>query len=127
MIERAVYQLLLADAGIVAVVGSSVGVDLVEDPVSPYLVVSLVSGRRPLFIDLTPRQKTALIQIDIYALDSEQVRDLAELIIALFHGKSASADGHDIQLILLENEPIPSYESETGLRRLITEFRFNYH
>jgi len=126
MIERAIYQMLSADSAVGAIAEDRIAADVAEDTSGPYLVVSLVGGSRPLFLDGSPRQASARIQIDAYAVDPEEVRELAETVIDLFHGHAAMADGHDIQLGELVGAPVPSYESETGFRRQMMEFKFYY-
>ena len=128
MIERAVYQLLGADPDIGALVDGRIYVDVKDDnSVGSYLVVTLVAGRRPLNLSLASGQKYSSIQIDAYAADAEEARQISEKIILLFHGKSAQADNHDIQVSLLSGEPRPSYEIDTELRRLSIELGFYYH
>ncbi len=126
MIERGIYQLLVADPAIIGIAGDRVSVDVAEDTSGPYLVIALVNNPRQTFLDGSPRQSRARIQIDAYAGDPEEVRELAEAAINLFHGHGAVADGHDIQFGELVSGPVPSYESETGLRRQMMEFQFYY-
>lgn len=128
MIERAIYQLLLADSAISAIVSNRIYPDVADEGVQgPYLVYQKIGGFRPLDIALDAGQKSALIQIDAYGVDAEVVRGLGELLIELFHGTPAVADGNEIQFGLLQGEPVPGYEEVTELRRLMVEFIFYYH
>lgn len=128
MIERGVYQLLASDPAVMSFVDDRVFVDVAEDATGDYLVVTGVAGGRPLYVDGTAKkQRKSLVQIDVYAADPENVRELAEAVINLFHGKPAQADGHDIQHALLRGDPDSDFEPDAKVRRVMLEFDFFYH
>lgn len=127
MIERAIYSLLVADEDVAGFVGDRIYPDIKDDDqVGAYLVITKVGGRRPLYLDNSPKQAAARIQIDAFDEDAERVSEIADAVIDLFHGHGAQADGHDIQIGELQSEPKSGYDDDTGLRKQMMEFVFHY-
>lgn len=126
MIDRAIYNLLLANSDIANLVGDRISVSVNDrGGDQDYMVLTGVTGSRPMHLDLSPAKKEYLIQVDAYSLDALRSRAMGEAIIVALQGQAASIDGYQIQYFQLVREG-SGFEPETKLHRYSLDFMVYY-
>jgi hypothetical protein len=121
MIQKAIRQILVNDAGVSALVGTRVYPIHVDGPITtPYIKYLTVSDAR-IFKTIRPPR----MQISCWADDFATVRQLAEAVIAALDDYRGIVDGTAIESIQFLNAP-ELYEAETRLYHIPCDFRVTY-
>lgn len=121
MIEEAVYQLLSGASALNAAVGGRIFAHFTTDAASPYLVFRQVTGNPSVTISAGDGQEASTLQIDVYAKDPTESREIAERVRDALHKYSGTLAGVTIQYILLQAQR-PDHDQEANLHRVTLEF-----
>lgn len=121
MIQKAIRQILVNDAGVSALVGTRVYPIHVDGPITtPYIKYLTVSDAR-----YARSIRAARIQVSCWADTYPAVRTLAEAVIATLDDYRGIVDGTAIESIQFLNAP-ELYEAETRLYHIPCDFRVTY-
>lgn len=123
-LDQTIYQLLAAQAGLTAIVGSRIYPHhLPDDATFPALVFRQVSSKPDYSHDGDSELDTARIQFDAYGTTKAQAVQVSTQVRALLSGRSYRPT---IQSSFIENQLPDDYDEVLQAWRTITDYMITY-
>lgn len=125
--EKAIIDILLADAAVTALVGTRVYFATApQAPVLPYIVMYRISAPRVHSLEGPSGLAAARIQIDMYAKSGASARAVGEAVRVALDCFRDEQSGVNLQCVLLLDE-MDGYSEDPELRYVTHDYRVWYN
>ena len=127
-LETAILDLLAADSAVFALTGDNLRHEWLEqDTPYPAVTITRISTAPEYDLALDPLNRVR-IQVDCFAKSFDEVRELADAVIAELHGYNGAAGTFSIDSITLDNEvSLGEKDGDQVTRRVSLDFFVTYN
>lgn len=126
MIESALWQFLVSNPGVYALVGNRIGpMKLPRNPKFPEVTYQVISSSRPYVHEGAAGLTTKVVQYDVWAKSYQECKSVAKALREALEGYRGTMDGVTVYAVFLLSQ-LDDYDQETGIYRQTMDFEVSY-